>query len=343
MAELHCIINPMSRDGNSGKLWPKVLPRLEENWKVTAHMTESVGHATEIAWKLRKEFQDAEDKPLIVAMGGDGTVNEVASALRGSDLVLGLIPTGSGNDLAMAHGLHRKKLDLTIETLKNGVDRSVGALRLEGVPAPSVKGYPAPMPRECDGPIKSEGNVVRWVFLESDAGVTSMTSRAKLSRGKWIRGSLKYTYLGLTEVLRWKKKMAWVKVDDEEPLKGDMSVLAFTMSETFGGGYRVCPGASPTNPHGHLILGFNLSKMKMIRLMGPLRKGTHIGRFGIEYKDAKKVEIRTLGDDGEPTDSSHSPPLFVQSDGEPCIQTPVVLEFHPNQLIVRGAKSVAWN
>ena len=81
----------------------------------------------------------------------------------------------------------------------------------------------------------------------------------------------------------------------------------------------------------------------MIRLMGPLRKGTHIGRFGIEYKDAKKVEIRSLGDDGEPTDSSHSPPLFVQSDGEPCIQTPVVLEFHPNQLIVRGAKSVAWN
>ena len=84
MAEMHCIINPMSRDGNSGKLWPKILPRLEENWKVTAHMTESVGHATEIAWKLRKEFQDAENKPLIVAMGGDGTVNEVASALRGS-------------------------------------------------------------------------------------------------------------------------------------------------------------------------------------------------------------------------------------------------------------------
>ena len=344
MAEMHCIINPMSRDGNSGKIWPKIEAILRnEGWQVTAHITESVGHATEIAWRLRSEYQNAENKPLVVAMGGDGTVNEVASALRGSKLVLGLIPSGSGNDLAMAHGLNRKNLELTIETLKNGVDRSVGALRLEGVPAPAVRGYPSPISRECDGPSGKDCNVVRWVFLESDAGVTSMTSRAKLSRGKWIRGSLKYTYLGLTEVLRWKKKMAWVKVDDEEPVKGDLSVLAFTMSETFGGGYKVCPGASPLNQHGHLIMGFNLSKIKMIRLMGPLRKGTHIGKFGIEYKNAKRVEIRALDSSGEPDDSSHSPPLFVQSDGEPCIQTPVTLEFHPDQLIVRGAKSVAWD
>ena len=236
MGSMHCIINPVGRDGSTGKRWPTILSKLEsKGWEVTAHMTERVGHATEIAWRLRQENEGQAEKPLIVAVGGDGTVHEVASALRESEFTLGIIPTGSGNDLAMAHGLHRKNLELSIETLSTGVDRSVGALRLEGLPAPAVKGYPSPMPRECDGPTEKEGNVVRWVFLESDGGVTSMTSRAKLTRGKWIRGSLKYTYLGLTEVLRWKKKMAWVKIDDEEPMKGDLSVMAFTMSETFGG------------------------------------------------------------------------------------------------------------
>ncbi len=343
MGSMHCIINPVGRDGSTGKRWPTILSKLEsKGWEVTAHMTERVGHATEIAWRLRQENEGLAEKPLIVAVGGDGTVHEVASALRESEFTLGIIPTGSGNDLAMAHGLHRKNLELSIETLSTGVDRSVGALRLEGLPAPAVKGYPSPVSRECDGPSEKEGNVVRWVFLESDGGVTSMTSRAKLTRGKWIRGSLKYTYLGLTEVLRWKKKMAWVKIDDEEPMKGDLSVMAFTMSETFGGGYRVCPGADPTNPHGHLIIGFNLSKLKMIRLMGPLRKGTHIGRYNIEYRNAKRLEIRALGEDGEISDGPHSPTLYIQADGEPCIQTPATLTFQPRQLKVRGAKVVAW-
>ena len=62
-------------------------------------MTERVGHASEIAWGLRKQ----EVEGPIVAVGGDGTVHEVASALRGSDIPLGILPFGSGNDLSLIH------------------------------------------------------------------------------------------------------------------------------------------------------------------------------------------------------------------------------------------------
>ena len=343
MASMHCIINPAGRDGSTGKRWPKILERLKEDgWNVETHLTERVGHATEIAYELRNRFENEDQKPLVVAVGGDGTAHEVASGLRGSSLVLGLIPTGSGNDLAMAHGLHRKKMDLTYQTLLNGVDRSVGALRLEGKAAPDAPGYPAIKMRKCDGPVEVEGNVVRWVFLESDCGVTSLTSRAKLTRGKWIRGSMKYTYLGITEVLKWKKRQAWIKVDNEEPKRGVLSMVAFTMCETFGGGYKVSPKASPQAKHGHLTVALNLSKLQMVRLMGPLRKGKHVNIWDISHGPAKRLEIRAVDGDGNPTNLPHSPPLFVQSDGEPCIQTPAILQFMPDQLLVRGALKVDW-
>ena len=69
-------------------------------------MTERVGHAAEIAWELRKQQVEGP----VVAVGGDGTVHEVASALRGSDIPLGILPFGSGNDYAITQGISRKRI-----------------------------------------------------------------------------------------------------------------------------------------------------------------------------------------------------------------------------------------
>jgi len=114
------------------------------------------------------------------------------------------------------------------------------------------------------------------------------------------------------------------------------------MSEMFGGGYKVAPNASPLNEHGHLVIATDLSKFQMLRLMGPLRKGKHVGKWGIYMRNAKRFEIRSVDEDGNPSDLSHNPPIWVQSDGEPCITTPAVLEFHSKQLWIRGSKSVKW-
>ena len=86
-------------------------------------MTNSVGHASEIAWELRQQNVEGP----IVAVGGDGTVHEVASALRGSDIPLGILPFGSGNDYAITQGISRKDVDQAIDVLANGVDRRCAA------------------------------------------------------------------------------------------------------------------------------------------------------------------------------------------------------------------------
>lgn len=341
MTRFACIVNPAGRDGRTLKTWNRVKKYfLEENLDFEVYFTKKVGHASEIAYSLR----DRKDIECIAACGGDGTVHEIASALRGSTMKLGIIPAGTGNDIARAHNIPLKNIKKIVNILLNGVDRHVGAFRLQGTPAPSVDNYPNPENNsQWDGEPDIEGRIVRWVFLESDCGVTSATSRAKLSRGKWIKGSKKYTYLGITEILSWKKKMAWVKINNDPGQIVDFSMLALTTTEMFGGGYKVCPGASPIVEHGQLCHAWGLSKMKMLLLMGPLKKGKHVGKWGIKQRNCTRLEIKSIDENGEPSNRVHDPPLYVQADGEPCLQTPALLEFHEKQLWIRGSRDVSWD
>lgn len=90
------LINPISGGKNKSKfpeLASKYLDR--EKFHATYTFTEHQGHAYEIAVEQIKNNID-----IVVAVGGDGTINEIASALDGSGKVMGIIPYGSGNGLA---------------------------------------------------------------------------------------------------------------------------------------------------------------------------------------------------------------------------------------------------
>ena len=338
---ISCIINPAARDGESIKIWEIVKNKLEKEGLLTElYITEKVGHASEIAYSLRER----SDIQVIVACGGDGTVHEVSSGLRGSKIPLAVIPAGTGNDVARVHGYKLDDLDDTIDIIINGVDRNIGALRMEAEPMPKEDNYPSPSAdSKWNGTAKVKNRIVRWIFHEADSGITSLVSRAKLKRGKWIKGNLKYTYLGITEILKWKKRNAWVKIDNESPVIINFSLFVFTLSEYFGGGYWVAPGASPIKNHAYLCKAWNLTRLQMLLLMGPLRKGKHVGKWGITLDPCKTLEIKSVNQNNEPVDIAHSPPLPINVDGEPCLQTPAIIEFHPKQLWLRGSKDVPWD
>ena len=179
---------------------------------------------------------------------------------------------------------------------------------------------------------QSLGNIVRWSFLECDGGVTSVINRMKdEGQFKRIRGPKKYDALGIKAIMSWKKQRGELRIDGEEPIEVDLSGL-FCMSQcqTFGGGYKVAPGAKPTQGHCSLVMAWGLSKVQMLMLMGPVKKGKHIGKWGITMQNAKKFEIST---------SSNSP-LMIGVDGEAVITTPATMHYHDDQLTVRGAASI---
>lgn len=90
------IVNPFSGVGKQKKIEALIRENLDQElFHYSVHYTEYVHHGTEIAQELVKTDCDA-----IVAVGGDGSVNDVVKGMRGSDKVLGIIPCGSGNGLA---------------------------------------------------------------------------------------------------------------------------------------------------------------------------------------------------------------------------------------------------
>ena len=345
MTRIACILNPKARDGLSVKQWVLFEDSLKSaGYEIDLHHTKSIGHGMEIAANLREA-----DYEMIVAVGGDGTVHEVASGLRGSNKILGILPIGSGNDYARAHGIPIPRgnkfpdMQEAVDILTKGVDRRVGAVRVEGLPAPEHPLIPAPTPHSCNGNPEKQGNLVRWSFLECDSGVTSAVNRMK-TEGKFkrIRGQMKYTLLGIRAILGWKTQKGWIKVDDEPGQVVDLSGL-FCMSQcqTFGGGFIVAPGTAPTQKHGSLVLAWGLSKIQMLLVMGPLEKGNHIGKWNkISMRSAKSMQLKAIDSNNNPTDDSHDPELYVNVDGEAVLTTPVSLQYFENQITVRGAASI---
>lgn len=109
------IVNPFSGVGKQRLIEQRVDALLDRTKYVPLfHYTEKAGHATTLAKEAVKAQID-----IVVAVGGDGSVNEVAKGIIGTDTTLGIIPTGSGNGFAMHLGIGRQ-VDKAIQILNQG-------------------------------------------------------------------------------------------------------------------------------------------------------------------------------------------------------------------------------
>ena len=118
---VQAIINPISGMGSKRKI-PKMIQEMcqAKGYALTISFTQYPGHASELTHQALEEGVN-----IIIAVGGDGTVNEVARSMVHSEAILGIIPKGSGNGLARE--LHipmdpRRALDLIAENHTSTID-----------------------------------------------------------------------------------------------------------------------------------------------------------------------------------------------------------------------------
>src|SRR3712207_1544916 len=124
--EAHLVLNPVADRGRAGGRRGVVSRFLQERGIAAIwHVTRGPGHAGRIVG-------DLPGGSLVVAMGGDGTVHEVAAACVGRDLVLGVLPVGSGNDYVKALGVGAD-LGRALEVLVGGKVRAVDAGEVNGI------------------------------------------------------------------------------------------------------------------------------------------------------------------------------------------------------------------
>ena len=129
MPKFHFIVNPIAGTGRSDRLFNEAKAILDDRGvEYSVAYSEYPTHAVELAKAAAKNGETH-----IVAVGGDGTVNEVARALVGTDAVLGIIPCGSGNGLArhLHIPMNPRK---AIEILNQGQIRRIDTLTVNGTP-----------------------------------------------------------------------------------------------------------------------------------------------------------------------------------------------------------------
>ena len=126
------IFNPRARSQKGGKMMKFLM---EHGGRFAMHTTNHAGEARELATRFAEQGE-----PVVIAAGGDGTLNEVVSGLAGSSTMLGILPAGTMNVFARELGIPFDSLDSAFEVIKRGCIREVDVFRANGFPFVQMAG-----------------------------------------------------------------------------------------------------------------------------------------------------------------------------------------------------------
>lgn len=257
------IHNPVAGREKSQKWLGVFLKRLREEGK-SFDLTESQypRHATEIAEKEAKNYH------YVIAVGGDGTVNEVAQGLLQADGgILGILPIGSGNDLYRSVS---GKVDLLL----------------------SIEKLLDPKTKKIDVGVDLQG---RYVVNIASVGLDAFTTRVQHNLKKHIHGTPGYVAALLYSMLAFRKQKLKIRLDDVWMETNNM-LLCFGGGKSYGGGIEIMPWAELDDGYFHVVNVVDLLNFSLVLLSPSIAFGLHpkIKRYVKTYK-AKEIEI--LGKD----------------------------------------------
>ncbi len=298
---LTVILNPASSGGRGARVRPRVeahLDRLGIAFELL--QTERPGHGSELA---RESALAGVER--ILAVGGDGTIHEVANGILGGappgvGPALAVVPVGTGNDFFRMVGAPRK-VESALEVLASGAERrfEVGHARWD------------------DG----EAWFVNLLGVGLDVAV--LQQRARFAR---LSGLTQYVAGALSALVRFKPLHLRVEVDGSDRFVGPALISAVTVGPSIGGGFLLSPTASAHDGHLDLFVVEPLSAMKVARYLPRVLRGSH-GREA-EIHMERITDVRITGPGPEP--------LNFEMDGEVSAATTRCLEI----TVVPGALRV---
>ncbi len=211
------VVNPAAAGGRVSREWPRIRGRLEAAGLALPHrLTEAPGHAAELAEQAVREGAEA-----VIAVGGDGTLAEVAQGLhRAGGGAVGMIPCGTGNDAGAALGIP-SGIEAAAHALLAGRRRHADLIRVGGTV------------------------VVNAVGIGLLGAINRRAQRIK-DRLR-IRGMAAYLAAAAVEILRYDPPLVRLETDAGFRFEGALTTLAVQSGETTGGGFRLAPGADPAD------------------------------------------------------------------------------------------------
>jgi diacylglycerol kinase (ATP) len=240
---------------------------------------------------LEKEIQTNRYNYLI-AVGGDGLVNLCLQLVAEKPICLGVIPAGTGNDFARATGFNGKSVDeiFSIFSRSKPVRIDLG----KAVSADESKWF------------------VQVLSTGFDAIVNSLANKMT-----WPRGKSKYTIATMLILSRFKSIPYMVEIDGRI-FEQNAMLLAVANGESYGGGMRICPGASNSDGIFDVLIVRPVTKIVLLTIFPKVFKGNHIPHPKIDVYKGKYIKI--------------SSPTVAYADGEFVSQLPLEVTNVPNAL-----------
>ncbi len=303
--------------GAFARRWPPVAAALSA--RGLAHLVELTtrpGEATELARRAA-----AEGARLVVAVGGDGTLHEVANGLLDGPHkpMVGLVSAGRGSDYARGAGM---ATDPAVQ-----VDRFARALEgdtsvVHAVDAGEVH-YRLTQrvgARVVDGSTGDSNR--RWFVNAAGAGISPFIAR-RVSRFPARLGAYLYTVAGLVTIIDWRDRLVELGWDDGSRDELPVESVEVALGPYEGGGMWVAPGADPSDGLFDVVVVGAMSRIETLTFSWRIRSGDHLRSTAVSVRRSRSLTIRALDELGA---------IYLQADGELLGRDPFRFDIVPAAL-----------
>jgi len=300
------IVNPRSGGGLSEARWAKLVGPLTDGMgPFDSVFTESSGHAITLAGDAA-----SAGRALIVALGGDGTISEVANGIlgagAGTTTDLGIIPRGTGGDF-------RRVLQLPS-------DLAEAARRVREKPAQTIDaGRVSFVGHDGSRQTRHFVNVASFGFSSAVASRANASSKRFGAKAAFISALVR-------ALASYDNTDVWLTADGGERQRRRVLLAAVGNGRFFGGGMKICPEAKLDSGTLDLITVGDFGRAEVLFKFGRLYDGTHLSLREVSNQSVRRLEAA-------PVEESANVPLEL--DGETPGRLPAVFEVLPRALRVR--------
>jgi diacylglycerol kinase (ATP) len=240
---------------------------------VEPHVTLEPGDASAMAAAAARAGADA-----VIAMGGDGTVNEVVNGLDGFDTPLGIIPLGTANDFATQAGIPADA-DHAMDVILRRKSVRIDTASLNG----------------------------RRFLNVSTGGVGAEATAETPAEAKETLGPMAYAITGVRKFADFEPYRAAFRGPDFS-FDGEFLMFAVGLTRASGGGTLVTPNASVTDGLVDVCVVESMGRAEFARLILKIKRGEHLGESGVHYAHLPWVTIEaekplSVNVDGETSDA----------------------------------------
>jgi YegS/Rv2252/BmrU family lipid kinase len=251
------VVNPSSGRGKAARILPDVLARLTGmGCDVEVLESRSAEHASELG------ASSASRHEVVAAVGGDGMVAFVAQGVIGSRAALGIVPAGTGNDLAANLGYARRKPLEACAVIARGTRRSIDIGRIEG-----GRAFLCVAGGGFDSEVNREANGIRY-----------------------LRGTSVYLVAVLRTLKRFRPARFDVALDDDRRSFAGMFVAVGNAS-SYGGGMRITPDARLDDGVFDVCMVGEMGRAALLAQLPRLFTGGHVRHPAVEVARARRVRI----------------------------------------------------